>query len=285
MQNKQDTIKRLIIYIVLAFAISNGPMLAIMAYGVEPSSPAYQLVALLTMFGPAAANLLTRVITGEGFHTMYLRVNLTGNGKNYILAILLPIVWGVLGGLLSALCFGGFLQNEALKEVSPMFYGSYVFYLIAFSAAVFFPALGEELGWRGYMTPKLEEIMGTPAALLIGGIIWGLWHISDIIYSCQGQGISVILIQIVLKCAFCIGIGSVLTYFTKKTGSVYPGSLLHMIHNNAANVLYVPFMTTTVMEAHNFEISILIMLPMLLIGAVTFVLQMRNTISTPRNGE
>lgn len=276
MQNKKDAIKRLIIYIVLAFVISNGPMLVMMALGVEQHTPTYRLVALLTMCGPAVASLLTRVITKEGFHNMYLRVNLKGNEKNYILAVLLPVVCAVLGGLLSALCFGGFLQNEALKELSPVFYGSYVLYLVGFSAAVFFPAMGEELGWRGYMTPKMEEIMGTPAALLIGGVIWGLWHISNIIYSCQGQGVAVILVQTLLKCVVCVGMGSILTYFTKKTGSIYPGSLLHMVNNNVAQILYVPFMTTAIMKAHNLEISILILIPIVVIGAVTFILQVRD---------
>ena len=49
-----------------------------------------------------------------------------------------------------------------------------------------------------------------------------------------------------------------------------------MVNNNVAQILYVPFMTTAIMKAHNLEISILILIPIVVIGAVTFILQVRD---------
>lgn len=37
-------------------------------------------------------------------------------------------------------------------------------------------AFGEELGWRGYLLPKLLPL-GKPRAYLLLGIVWGLWHL------------------------------------------------------------------------------------------------------------
>ncbi len=37
-------------------------------------------------------------------------------------------------------------------------------------------ALGEEIGWRGYLLPHLMPL-GRPAAYAIGGVIWALWHL------------------------------------------------------------------------------------------------------------
>ncbi len=37
------------------------------------------------------------------------------------------------------------------------------------------PALGEELGWRGWLLPKLLPL-GTVPALLVSGVVWRLWH-------------------------------------------------------------------------------------------------------------
>ena len=37
-------------------------------------------------------------------------------------------------------------------------------------------ALGEELGWRTYMYPKLEKLIGPAGSVIVGGIIWGIWH-------------------------------------------------------------------------------------------------------------
>ncbi|MFC0673962.1 CPBP family intramembrane glutamic endopeptidase [Brachybacterium hainanense] len=38
------------------------------------------------------------------------------------------------------------------------------------------PALGEEIGWRGWLWPALKPL-GLPRAVALGGIIWSLWHL------------------------------------------------------------------------------------------------------------
>lgn len=39
-----------------------------------------------------------------------------------------------------------------------------------------FIAVGSEMGWRGYLLPRLESL-GRPAASLITGVCWGLWFL------------------------------------------------------------------------------------------------------------
>jgi len=36
---------------------------------------------------------------------------------------------------------------------------------------------GEELGWRGFLTPKLLETQNAVVASLIVGFLWGIWHL------------------------------------------------------------------------------------------------------------
>jgi membrane protease YdiL (CAAX protease family) len=36
--------------------------------------------------------------------------------------------------------------------------------------------LGEELGWRGFALPRLEELSSPRVATLVLGLAWGLWH-------------------------------------------------------------------------------------------------------------
>jgi len=49
-------------------------------------------------------------------------------------------------------------------------------------------AVGEELGWRGFLLPRLELRFGLlPAALLIG-VVWGMWHLPAHYISMKGYG-------------------------------------------------------------------------------------------------
>jgi uncharacterized protein len=38
-------------------------------------------------------------------------------------------------------------------------------------------ALGEELGWRGFLYPRLEARLGWLGAAFVLGVIWGVWHL------------------------------------------------------------------------------------------------------------
>ncbi len=37
-------------------------------------------------------------------------------------------------------------------------------------------AVGEEMGWRAYLTPSLASRVGLLIAVVIVGVVWGLWH-------------------------------------------------------------------------------------------------------------
>lgn len=39
------------------------------------------------------------------------------------------------------------------------------------------PPIGEELGWRGYLQPRVRERLGPVAASLVVGLVWALWHL------------------------------------------------------------------------------------------------------------
>lgn len=94
------------------------------------------------------------------------------------------------------------------------------------------PALGEELGWRGWLLPQLLPF-GIVPALLISGVIWGLWHAPLILlgYNYPGTPGWLALSAMV---GMTIVIGAVFSWLRIRSASVWPAALAHGAFNAAA---------------------------------------------------
>ena len=97
--------------------------------------------------------------------------------RYFVIALLLPVVCSVITAVIMAAVL---LPSGSLGYmVTKMDYGKLaatVLYVITMSIVFMLFGFGEEFGWRGYLTPKLEKLMPAPAAIIVSGIIWGLWH-------------------------------------------------------------------------------------------------------------
>ncbi|MBQ7774861.1 MAG: CPBP family intramembrane metalloprotease [Lachnospiraceae bacterium] len=195
---------------------------------------AYGLGAL-GMFAPSIAHLITRLLTKEGFKDTYLGLNMNGNVRYYVASIVIKLIEVV---VLMFLIWGIFMKGLSLSETFPMEdmqlkIGTFLLQL-AFSIILFFPAFGEEWGWRGYMMPKLMEVVNKPVAIVVGGIIWGLWH-APLTVSGHNFGTDYKFypwLGILFMCIYCILMNALLTLLTERTKSIYPASFCHMINNN-----------------------------------------------------
>ena len=127
-------------------------------------------------------------------------------------------------------------QKGAAPGVLPVSVGVFVASQIASLpvAAVLnvLPALGEEIGWRGWLLPKLMPL-GTLPALLISGAIWGLWHAPVILlgYNYPDAPGWLALITMV---GMCTVIGATFGWLRLRSGSVWPAALAHAAYNGAA---------------------------------------------------
>ncbi|WP_285761887.1 CPBP family intramembrane glutamic endopeptidase [Nocardiopsis ansamitocini] len=93
------------------------------------------------------------------------------------------------------------------------------------------PALGEELGWRGWLLPKLMPL-GTPTALLAMGVVWGLWHAPLILLGYNYPDAPGWL-ALTAMVGMCIPIGAVFGWLRLRSGSVWPAALAHAAFNGA----------------------------------------------------
>lgn len=94
------------------------------------------------------------------------------------------------------------------------------------------PALGEELGWRGWLLPKLLPL-GTVPAILISGVIWGLWHAPLILLGYNYPGVPGWL-GLSAMVVLCILIGAVFGWLRIRSESVWPAALAHAAFNGSA---------------------------------------------------
>lgn len=97
----------------------------------------------------------------------------------YIFALFFQMVIFYLGKTLDALLGNLYEVTSPLISV----YGSQAVFMAPMVILFAFPgALAEELGWRGYVLPRLQNTLNALLGSIIVAIFWGAWHIPLLIY-------------------------------------------------------------------------------------------------------
>ncbi len=212
---------------------------------------AYTVLWSLFSVLPVLATILTRVITKDK-SPWYLKPNLRQSWKTYLFAAFLPGVAIFLSGLLYFSLFPQDLDLTARNLVAQ--YGQYgapenilftvqTVILIGLAFIVLSPlvlpvhlfALGEEIGWRGYLLPILLKFTSPRKAILLHGLLWGLAH-APLIYFGFNYGSDywgAPLTGILMMTLVCVVLGMWLAYVTIQSESILPAVLLH----GASNVI------------------------------------------------
>ncbi len=248
-QTKNQTTKRLILYLVITFGITYlvdfvliYPFVKSISIGMQTLG---QLLISFTMFIPAIGVLLTRLLTKEGFQNAYIVPN---NWKRSIPYFLFgwfgPVILTVLGAIVYFLVFpdkfdpgmGYMAATIVASGVEPTKELLWISVISQFVTGILlapllnaFTCFGEEWGWRGYLLPKMQEKLPMLPMLLVNGIIWGLWHAPlTAIGHNYGTGYAGYpFTGILAMCLFCITLGVIFSYITIKTGSCLPAVFAH----------------------------------------------------------
>src|SRR5829696_1069956 len=128
------------------------------------------IVILASNVPSAVAIVLTAIVFGRGALRKLLGRLLIWrvNPLWYLGVVLGPVA--LVGGMVA---FNTLLGGPALSLGMPL-----VSVAIFFGFSIFpGSALGEEIGWRGYVLPRLQSQMSALSAALIIAPIWGLWHL------------------------------------------------------------------------------------------------------------
>lgn len=105
-------------------------------------------------------------------------------------------------------------------------------------------ALGEEIGWRGFLVPELSKTASFTTTSLISGIVWSLWHYPILIYGDYNAGTPT---WYGLTCftVMVISISFVFAWMRIKSGSLWTGAILHGSHNLYVQAIFTPLTRNT----------------------------------------
>ena len=249
--NKKQIWKYLIWVFALAYAIQFGAAFI--------ANNDNLILGRLIIAGMMFVPMLSVLLAGGSLRGMGWDPQLKRNWKLLLVAWLAPAVLTAIGAVLYFLVFpkhfdlsGSYLTASAGEEALAQLKAqglSYPLYVLitAFSSVTYGPvintvvALGEELGWRGFLYPQLKARFGRKTGWLLGGVIWGAWHwpliwLTGYEYGTDYFGFPVV--GMLLFCIITVAWGVLHDWLYEKSGSIWVPALFH----GAINAAVIPLM-------------------------------------------
>ena len=191
----------------------------------------YQLALIVTMFCPLLAVLLVqkaflRQPTGIGWKVQ-------GKRRFWLAAWFGPAMLTLLGAVLY---FAVFPSRLGVSTLSYLLQNGLFAVLLA-PVINMFPALGEEVGWRGYMMPRLKERFGLLNGRLLGGVVWGIWHWPLMLLVGYEYGTNYLgapLLGLVVWCVVCFALNTLLDILYERTECIWVPAIAHGAFNAIA---------------------------------------------------
>jgi membrane protease YdiL (CAAX protease family) len=189
---------------------------------------------MLSVLAPiTSVIILTFTITPRGKRrAMWSDIGLGRSGRSvWLVALVVPM-------LLLAMAYGTALVLGVAElksfDITPIGAADWVAnFVIAFVVSSVF-ILGEEIGWRGYLLPRIQQLTSRRRAAVVTGLFHGAFHLPLILiattYDEHGSRWIVAPAAVITIAAG----GVFYAYLRDRSGSVWPVAIAH----NAANTMF-----------------------------------------------
>lgn len=225
--------KAVTLYVVLAFAFSSVFYALIIASGHVGGGNGWYATGLHWCL--AAAALMTCTL---------LRIDIGTIGWRWrpwrwqILAYATPLLFCLIGYVaVWAAGLGGFPNGETVDSLKaalgiPSLSTSQVILLWTFLSLIagtvrsITSALGEQIGWSGFLSPRLAERYGFTRAAFITGAVWATWHF-PILFFADYDSASPVWFSLPCFVIELLGLGVIMLWLRLRSGSVWTGALVN----------------------------------------------------------
>jgi len=208
--------------------------------------------ALLIMWCPGLGALITCGLRGIPVASLGWQ---WGQTKYQLWSYAIPFLYTLVAyGAIWISGKGGFYNREFVAGVAKGFGWSlpdgWVIFLFVLLAGTFgmarslSSALGEEIGWRGFLTPQLAGLCSYTGTSLWMGLIWSVYHYPLLLladYNLGGPKWLALICFTVLVTAACF----IYTWFRMRSGSLWTGTILHASHNLFIQTMFTPLTVDT----------------------------------------
>ena len=235
--------KESLLFIALAYGFSGLITLVLILCDIEDGLLYKIMVGFATTSPSISAIFIIIIKQGfrDGLNCIKKMLNFKLHFKMYAFILLLPFAFMLMGKLLSWMLFG----------LLPL---AWVLIPDTIATSIISP-LGEEFGWRGFLTGRLTKYFSIMKVSIILGLIWAGWHYW--FFLIPGEfNIEIPLLLFVLS---CVADTILYTYFfLKSEASVVTAILFHFAYNLSYRMIPIrtniylgnslPYLVTLVIE-------------------------------------
>jgi membrane protease YdiL (CAAX protease family) len=237
-------------YLVIVFAFSSFFYFLILRSGSSGNGRGLYVLGL--MWCPALAGMLTLRRNGRSISELGWK---WGETKYQVRSWYIPILYASMAyAIVWIFRLGGFGNPDFYDSLAKsMHLGGPPWISIVLGIALIgtyglvrsvSSALGEEIGWRGFLVPELSKTASFTTTSLISGIVWSLWHYPILIYGDYNAGTPT---WYGLTCftVMVISMSFVFAWMRLKSGSLWTGAILHASHNLYIQGIFTPITRNT----------------------------------------
>lgn len=100
-------------------------------------------------------------------------------------------------------------------------------------------ALGEEIGWRGFLVPALSRRLGFVGVSLVSAVVWILFHGPVLVLGDYNNG-TPWWFGLTCFSVLCVGASFLLAWLRLRSGSLWTGVIFHASHNSFVQAVFTP---------------------------------------------